>query len=323
MKPDLICEWLGLPAGTWPPDHYRLLGLEPGESDAERIEQRVHERLEAVRHYQMAHPEQATEAMNRLAQAYVCLTDAVQQAGLRRGPAGHGRPGGRGRGAGRQSGAARPAGVAVRPGRRPALVVGHAAAVAASAPPAARPTRAASVGRDGGSGRAGRCRRRRRPAVAEGAPRPGHQAGLVSPRRRHAQTAARLGAAGQVRRTGEAAAEPHGGRPRAGAAFPGNAIAFAYVPASPWRGGAARLPGGHGGAPGRFRAQLPGAGPWPARGPEPRLGGRPKADRRAPRLPPSGGPRHAPAHLDTAAGARLTPSSRTSRPRFSSCCCWY
>ena len=76
MKPDLICEWLGLPAGTWPPDHYRLLGLEPGESDAERIEQRVHERLEAVRHYQMAHPEQATEAMNRLAQAYVCLTDA-------------------------------------------------------------------------------------------------------------------------------------------------------------------------------------------------------------------------------------------------------
>jgi hypothetical protein len=74
MSHELICEWLGLPGETWPPDHYRLLGLEPGESDAERIEQHVHDRLDAVRHYQMAHPEQATEAMNRLAQAYVCLT---------------------------------------------------------------------------------------------------------------------------------------------------------------------------------------------------------------------------------------------------------
>ena len=79
MKPDLICEWLGLPAGTWPPDHYRLLGLEPGESDAERIERRIHERLDAVRRYQMAHPEQATEAMNRLAQAYVCLTEPASK----------------------------------------------------------------------------------------------------------------------------------------------------------------------------------------------------------------------------------------------------
>src|SRR5947208_2201384 len=36
MKPDLICEWLGLPAGTWPPDHYRLLGpaVLPGPSSA-------------------------------------------------------------------------------------------------------------------------------------------------------------------------------------------------------------------------------------------------------------------------------------------------
>ena len=76
MSHELICEWLGLPAGSWPPDHYRLLGLEPGESDPELIEQRVHQRLDSVRHYQMAHPELATEAMNRLAQAYVCLTDS-------------------------------------------------------------------------------------------------------------------------------------------------------------------------------------------------------------------------------------------------------
>ena len=79
MSHELICEWLGLSAGSWPPDHYRLLGLEPGESDAELIERRVHERLDAVRRCQMAHPEQATEAMNRLAQAYVCLTEPASK----------------------------------------------------------------------------------------------------------------------------------------------------------------------------------------------------------------------------------------------------
>src|SRR5438270_3990805 len=75
MSHELICTWLGLGAGDWPPDHYRLLGLEPDESDSARIEQRVHDRLEAVRRYQLLHPELVTEAMNRLAQAYVCLTD--------------------------------------------------------------------------------------------------------------------------------------------------------------------------------------------------------------------------------------------------------
>jgi hypothetical protein len=75
MNHELICSWLGLPADAWPPDHYRLLGLEPGENDLAVIEQRVHSRLDAVRGYQMMHPESATEAMNRLAQAFVCLTE--------------------------------------------------------------------------------------------------------------------------------------------------------------------------------------------------------------------------------------------------------
>src|SRR5262245_60655647 len=75
MSHELIFTWLGLEPGDWPPDHYRLLGLEPSESDSARIEQRVHDRLEAVRRYQLLHPELVTEAMNRLAQAYVCLTD--------------------------------------------------------------------------------------------------------------------------------------------------------------------------------------------------------------------------------------------------------
>jgi hypothetical protein len=75
MDYEPICSWLGLPPGTWPPDHYRLLGLTAGEDKVELIEQRVHERLEIVRRYQIMHPEQATEAMNRLAQAFVCLTE--------------------------------------------------------------------------------------------------------------------------------------------------------------------------------------------------------------------------------------------------------
>jgi hypothetical protein len=77
MNCELICSWLGLPADAWPPDHYRLLGLEPGEGDVALIEQRVHQRLDSVRRYQMMYPEQATEAMNRLAKAFIELTEAA------------------------------------------------------------------------------------------------------------------------------------------------------------------------------------------------------------------------------------------------------
>ena len=75
MSNELICAWLGLTPDVWPPDHYRLLGLNPGEEDVSLIEQRVHQRLDSVRPYQMIHPEPATEAMNRLAQAFICLTE--------------------------------------------------------------------------------------------------------------------------------------------------------------------------------------------------------------------------------------------------------
>lgn len=81
MTHELICSWLGLAETDWPPDHYRLLGLEPGERNTALIEQCVQQRLEAVRRYQMKYPELATEAMKRLAEAFVCLTepDAKQQ----------------------------------------------------------------------------------------------------------------------------------------------------------------------------------------------------------------------------------------------------
>jgi hypothetical protein len=75
MKHEVICGWLGLKPEDWPPNHYTLLGLEPGDEDTARIEQRVHERMARLRCYQVCNPEQATEAMNRLAQAFLCLTD--------------------------------------------------------------------------------------------------------------------------------------------------------------------------------------------------------------------------------------------------------
>jgi len=75
MSRELICSWLKIPSDRWPPDHYTLVGLQPGEADAARIERHIHERHEWLLRYQLAHPDQVTEALNRLAQAFICLTD--------------------------------------------------------------------------------------------------------------------------------------------------------------------------------------------------------------------------------------------------------
>jgi hypothetical protein len=75
MEHDQVCSWLHLPPGSWPPDHYTLLGLPPGEADPARVEQHVHERLTRLRPLQLHYPEQVTEAMNLLARAFSCLTD--------------------------------------------------------------------------------------------------------------------------------------------------------------------------------------------------------------------------------------------------------
>jgi hypothetical protein len=75
MDHELIRTWLQLPPGPWPPDHYTLLGLDASETDPARIEQQVHARMQQVRGYQLTHPEVATEAMNCLARALVCLSD--------------------------------------------------------------------------------------------------------------------------------------------------------------------------------------------------------------------------------------------------------
>src|SRR5437899_3051422 len=80
MSVELICSVLGLPPDRWPPDHYALLGLRPWEADAGRVEARVQELSARLRGYQLAHPDAVTDALNRLAQALVCLSDPAARA---------------------------------------------------------------------------------------------------------------------------------------------------------------------------------------------------------------------------------------------------
>src|SRR5262249_24516763 len=75
MSAELICSTLGLPVDRWPPDHYELLALPRGPADAAGVEAHVLDRMERLRRLQLAHPDAVTDAMNRLAQALVCLTD--------------------------------------------------------------------------------------------------------------------------------------------------------------------------------------------------------------------------------------------------------
>jgi hypothetical protein len=75
MSRELLCSWLEVPQTPWPPDYYALLGLPPGQGSTETIEQRVLERMEKLRRYQLLHPEPVTEGMNLLAQAMIRLTD--------------------------------------------------------------------------------------------------------------------------------------------------------------------------------------------------------------------------------------------------------
>lgn len=79
MNQELLCSWLGLPKTAWPPDAWTLLGLPRDESDLSTIEECVHDRMKKLRGYQLSHPEEATEGMNRLAEAFITLTEACSK----------------------------------------------------------------------------------------------------------------------------------------------------------------------------------------------------------------------------------------------------
>lgn len=80
MNKEMLCTWLDLPKAVWPPDAWALLGLPQGDHDLPTLEKRVQDRMAKLRCYQLSYPEEATEGMNRLAEAFVRLTDACNKA---------------------------------------------------------------------------------------------------------------------------------------------------------------------------------------------------------------------------------------------------
>lgn len=79
MNQEMLCTWLGLPKTAWPPDAWTLLGLPRDVQDMKVIEKRVQDRMCQLRNYQLSYPEEATEGMNRLAEAFITLTETCNK----------------------------------------------------------------------------------------------------------------------------------------------------------------------------------------------------------------------------------------------------
>ncbi|MCL4204939.1 MAG: formylglycine-generating enzyme family protein [Pirellulaceae bacterium] len=74
-------RWLGIPPKHQPADHYRLLGLERFEDDAEVIVDAAERQMTHVRRYALGpHQLLSQEILNELAAAQSCLLDPVQKA---------------------------------------------------------------------------------------------------------------------------------------------------------------------------------------------------------------------------------------------------
>jgi len=73
---DVYKEWLGIPEGPRPPDHYTLLRLVRFEDDVERIRNHYKKLNAHVRKYATGqYSIQSQELLNELAKAMLCLTD--------------------------------------------------------------------------------------------------------------------------------------------------------------------------------------------------------------------------------------------------------
>ena len=83
MSEDFYTEWLGIPRGTRPPDHYTLLGLNRFCRDIDKIENSVRDRLDLLDEYGI-HPnietrDRASDMMNEIARARVDLVDTKRR----------------------------------------------------------------------------------------------------------------------------------------------------------------------------------------------------------------------------------------------------
>ena len=73
---DVYKDWLGIPEGPRPPDHYTLLRLVQFEDDPEKIRKNYRKLNAHVRKYATGqHSVRSQELLNELAKAMLCLTD--------------------------------------------------------------------------------------------------------------------------------------------------------------------------------------------------------------------------------------------------------
>lgn len=73
---DVYKEWLGIPEGPRPPDHYELLRAVRFEDDPEKIRKNYRKLNAHVRKYATGqYSERSQELLNELARAMLCLTD--------------------------------------------------------------------------------------------------------------------------------------------------------------------------------------------------------------------------------------------------------
>ncbi len=76
MEIDVYKEWLGIPEGPRPPDHYQLLRLKQFEDSADKIRANYKKLNGHVRKYATGqYSEKSQDVLNELAKAMLCLTD--------------------------------------------------------------------------------------------------------------------------------------------------------------------------------------------------------------------------------------------------------
>lgn len=79
-------KWLGIPAQDLPPHHYRLLGIEPFESDQDVICNAADARMAQIKTFQTGrHSDHSQRLLNELAAAKVCLLNPAKKAEYDRG----------------------------------------------------------------------------------------------------------------------------------------------------------------------------------------------------------------------------------------------
>ncbi len=78
---DPYYKWLGIPPSAQPPDHYRLLGLQLFEENADVIDSGAERQMVFLRNYQIGkHSQFSQKLLNEIAAARICLLNPAKKA---------------------------------------------------------------------------------------------------------------------------------------------------------------------------------------------------------------------------------------------------